>query len=235
MEMDWSLCFYKICLLLLPVLALVLSNGVCSHAQVKVFDVRSVGAAADWKTDDSKAKNRENTSPSSSIIVIISQPGQTQRIVGIGAFLGAWNQACQYKAGVKRRLFVPQGTTMVWPVVFKGPCNGPIEFKVKGVVKAPVDKSTFSLDHWITFNSSTSMEQQYVRWPGASLRFNFVNNTVICSISSVNSKNFHFNHFKCDDFEFHRVWIIAPDKSPHRTNRTGSTWATHPASGSPTL
>ncbi|XP_030551772.1 polygalacturonase-like [Rhodamnia argentea] len=97
----------------------------------------------------------------------------------------------------------------------------------------PIDKSTFSLGHWITFRYVSGMlingggtfdgQGQYA-WPEnkcackslpVSLRFNFVNNTVIGSISSVNSKNFHFNLFKCDDLQFHRVWIIAPDESPN--------------------
>ncbi|XP_030551776.1 exopolygalacturonase-like [Rhodamnia argentea] len=201
--MDSSLCFPKICLLLFP--ALVLTSGVHSrsHDQVKVFDVRSFGAVADGKTDDSKA------------------------------FLDAWNDACQYKSGLRRRLFIPHGTYMVWPVVFKGPCTGPIVFTLKGVVKAPVDKSTFSLDHWIAFQylsrllingGGTFDGQGLYAWPEnecackslpVSVRFNFVNNTWIRRISSVNSKNFHFNVFKCDDLEFWRVRIIAPDESPN--------------------
>ncbi|XP_030523486.1 exopolygalacturonase-like [Rhodamnia argentea] len=188
--MDWSLCFHKICLLLLPVLALVLTNG--------VFDVRSFGAAADGKTDDSKA------------------------------FLDAWNQACQYKGGVRRRLFVPRGKYMVWPVVFRGPCTGPIELMVKGVVKAPVDKSTFSLDHWITFqyvsglliNGGVTFDGQGpYAWPEnecACKSLPVVSPLLLCSISSVNSKNFHFNIFKCDNLEFWRVRIITPDESPNR-------------------
>ncbi|XP_048133442.1 exopolygalacturonase-like [Rhodamnia argentea] len=122
---------------------------------------------------------------------------------------------------------------MVWPMVFKGPCTGPIEFTLEGVVKAPVDKSTFSLDHWITFQylsgvlingGGTFDGQGQYAWPDnkcackslpVSLRFNFVNNTLIRSISSVNSKNFHFVLFSCDALEFSGVRITAPGDSPN--------------------
>ncbi|KAF8035195.1 hypothetical protein BT93_C1280 [Corymbia citriodora subsp. variegata] len=210
MEMD-----SKICLLLLSMLVLVsvsvsvLANGVTtsSHQQLKVFNVKSFGAVANGKTDDSKA------------------------------FLDAWNKACHYKGGRGRRLLVPRGTYLVWPVVFEGPCAGPIAVTVRGVVKAPVDKSTFSLDHWITFqyldrlliNGGGTLDGQGPEaWPyndcaknphclrlPISVRFNFVNNTSVRKITSLNSKNFHFNVFACHDLKFRRIRIVAPDESPN--------------------
>ncbi|XP_056166392.1 exopolygalacturonase-like [Syzygium oleosum] len=170
MQMDSGSCLRKVCLLLLSVLALVLSNGAPSRAQDKVYDVTSFGAVADGKTDDSK---------------------------------------------------------------FKGPCTGPIVVTVEGVVKAPADKSTFSLDHWITFQYVSGMlingdgtfdGQGPEAWPynecackslPVSVRFNFVNDTSIRSISSINSKNFHFNVYACNDLEFQGVRITAPDESPN--------------------
>ncbi|XP_056166393.1 exopolygalacturonase-like [Syzygium oleosum] len=202
--MDSSSCLPKICWLLLAAVVVALPDGVHSGTQVKVFDVRKFGAIADGKTDNSKA------------------------------FLDAWNQACQYKKGVRRRLYVPLGTYVVWPVAFKGPCTGPLTVTVKGVVQAPVDKSTFSLDHWITFQHVSGMlingggtfdGQGPAAWPynecackyplPTSVRFNFVNNTSIRKISSVNSKHFHFNVFASNDLEFRGVRIIAPDESPN--------------------
>lgn len=56
MQMDSGPCPRKVCLLLLSVLALVLSNGAPSRAQEKVYDVTSFGAVANGKTDNSKVK-----------------------------------------------------------------------------------------------------------------------------------------------------------------------------------
>ncbi|XP_010050935.2 exopolygalacturonase [Eucalyptus grandis] len=206
MEMDSSSCFCKICLLLCSVSVLVLANGVPSiHAQPKVFDVKSFGAIADGQTNDSKA------------------------------FLDVWTQTCHYEGGSERRLLVPLGTYMVWPVVLKGPCAGPITVTVEGVVKGPVDKSTFSLDHWITFQSvdgllidggGTFDGQGQEAWSynncsknsnckllPVSLRFNYVKNALISNITSVNSMFFHFVVFSCDALEFRHVQIVAPDES----------------------
>ncbi|KAK3437587.1 hypothetical protein EUGRSUZ_C02249 [Eucalyptus grandis] len=208
MEMDSSSCFCKICLLLCSVSVLVLANGVPSiHAQPKVFDVKSFGAIADGQTNDSKA------------------------------FLDVWTQTCHYEGGSERRLLVPLGTYMVWPVVLKGPCAGPITVTVEGVVKGPVDKSTFSLDHWITFQSvdgllidggGTFDGQGQEAWSynncsknsnckllPVSLRFNYVKNALISNITSVNSMFFHFVLFSCDALEFRHVRIVAPDESPN--------------------
>ncbi|KAF8035196.1 hypothetical protein BT93_C1281 [Corymbia citriodora subsp. variegata] len=191
----------KICLLLFSVL--VLANGpASSHAQEKDFNVRNLGAVADGKTDDSKA------------------------------FLEAWNQACQYEGG-DRRLFIPSGTYLVWPVEFKGPCTGHITVTLEGLVKAPTDESTFSQDNWIRFqyidrltiNGNGTLDGEGPSaWPSnecgcktlpQSVRISSVNNTLIQSITSLNSKSFHFNVFSSNDVEFRDVKIIAPDESPN--------------------
>ncbi|KAK3437588.1 exopolygalacturonase [Eucalyptus grandis] len=213
--MDTSSCHGKIFLLFSSTLVLLLAALVIgapsralakrnpAHARVKVFDVRKFGAVGDGKTENSKA------------------------------FLDAWRQACQYKGAYRRRLYVPLGTYRLWPVVFEGPCAGLIIVTIKGVLKGPDDPSTFSLNHWITFQYIDGMRihgggtldgQGHHAWPynkcacsplPISVRLNFVNNTIIKSISSVDSKNFHFNVFSCHNIEFRRVQIIAPDESPN--------------------
>ncbi|KAF8035229.1 hypothetical protein BT93_C1295 [Corymbia citriodora subsp. variegata] len=202
--MGSNLRFLEILLLFSSLLVLPASGAPSSaHAKVKVFDVRKFGAVGDGKTDNSKA------------------------------FLNAWKQACQYKGANRRRLYVPLGTFLVWPVVFEGPCAGLIIVTVKGVLKAPADQSTFSLDHWITFQYLDGMRingrgtldgQGHHAWPynkcacrslPVSVRFNFVNNTLIHEITSLNSKNFHFNVYACHDLEFRRIQIVAPDESPN--------------------
>ncbi|KAJ4958267.1 hypothetical protein NE237_025378 [Protea cynaroides] len=46
-----------------------------------------------------------------------------------------------------------------------------------------------------------------------SLRFNFMNNTMIRDITSLNSKNFHINIFQCYDLTLKNLYIIAPGDS----------------------
>ncbi|KAI7746183.1 hypothetical protein M8C21_016261, partial [Ambrosia artemisiifolia] len=65
------------------------------------------------------------------------------------AFLGAWNDACERKGG--GRVYVPYGTYMLYSVVFSGPCNGPVDFIIKGTLEATSNPSKFFTDHWIVF------------------------------------------------------------------------------------
>ncbi|KAI7746171.1 hypothetical protein M8C21_016249, partial [Ambrosia artemisiifolia] len=65
------------------------------------------------------------------------------------AFLGAWNDACERKGG--GRVYVPYGTYMLDSVVFSGPCNGPVDFIIKGTLEATSNPSKFFSDHWIVF------------------------------------------------------------------------------------
>ncbi|KAH0986402.1 hypothetical protein GBA52_013579 [Prunus armeniaca] len=65
------------------------------------------------------------------------------------AFLKAWSDACQWNG--KSRVVVPQGTFKLYPVIFSGPCNGPIAFVIRGTLKATTDPSSFSAHSWINF------------------------------------------------------------------------------------
>lgn len=61
----------------------------------------------------------------------------------------AWSDACQWNG--KSRVVVPQGTFKLYPVIFSGPCNGPIAFVIRGTLKATTDQSSFSAHSWINF------------------------------------------------------------------------------------
>ncbi|TQD74039.1 hypothetical protein C1H46_040421 [Malus baccata] len=65
------------------------------------------------------------------------------------AFLDAWKEACQWKGTA--RVLVPRGTFKLYPVIFSGPCNGPIAFLIKGTLRATTNPSTFSAHSWINF------------------------------------------------------------------------------------
>lgn len=54
-------------------------------------------------------------------------------------------------------ILIPSGTYLVHPIVLSGPCKGPIGLQVKGVVKAPVDKASIYIDHWISFRYVDSL------------------------------------------------------------------------------
>lgn len=47
------------------------------------------------------------------------------------------------------------------------------------------------------------------------MRFDFVTNSLIHDITSINSKNFHFNVFACNNMQIRNVKIHAPKDSPN--------------------
>ncbi|XP_077228645.1 exopolygalacturonase-like [Tasmannia lanceolata] len=151
------------------------------------------------------------------------------------ALLNAWKEACALD-GIARVL-IPEGTFLVGPAVFKGPCKGSMVFQVKGIVKAPTDLNKFESDGWIVFNyinglmitgGGTFDGQGASAWPHnkcpksvkckllpTSIRLNFVNDATIRGISSVNSKFFHMNIFACKNIKITSVKISAPEDSPN--------------------
>ncbi|CAM6085728.1 unnamed protein product [Calypogeia fissa] len=61
------------------------------------------------------------------------------------AFVKAWTAACASEAGY---VHVPPGHTFqVHPVIFKGPCNANMAFKVEGNVVAPQDPTPRTLKY----------------------------------------------------------------------------------------
>ncbi|TXG67441.1 hypothetical protein EZV62_008716 [Acer yangbiense] len=132
---------------------------------------------------------------------------------------------------------IPKGKFLVGSMVLKGPCKGPINFLLQGDLVAPTDEASNRVDHWITFqyidqltiNGGGSFDGQ---GPSAwlynncdkdpncsplpiSIRFDFVTNSRINHITSVNSKNFHFNIFSCSNITIQNVHIVAPEDSPN--------------------
>ena len=47
------------------------------------------------------------------------------------------------------------------------------------------------------------------------LRFDFITNSRITQLTSINSKNAHINVFACKDMKFDQIHIIAPKDSPN--------------------
>ncbi|CAA7407932.1 unnamed protein product [Spirodela intermedia] len=151
------------------------------------------------------------------------------------AFVAAWKEACATE--VRSKVLVPQGTYLVGPVDFSGPCKGSMVFQVKGRVVAPTDLSAFPSSSWISFNHIDGLVvagrgrfdgRGASAWPynqcpkkfdckllPTSLSFNFVTNALVRGISSVDSKFFHIIVFTSDNIKFHSIRISAPGNSPN--------------------
>ncbi|CAN6688927.1 unnamed protein product [Malus baccata var. baccata] len=151
------------------------------------------------------------------------------------AFLDAWKEACQWKGTA--RVLVPRGTFKLYPVIFSGPCNGPIAFLIKGTLRATTNPSTFSAHSWINFryidqltvtgggtldgqgasawhlnNCKTNPQCQALP---ISMSFDFITNARIAYIRSYDSKNAHFKIFGCHNMDFRKIKISAPADSPN--------------------
>nr|XP_043618531.1 exopolygalacturonase-like [Erigeron canadensis] len=126
---------------------------------------------------------------------------------------------------------------MLGPVAFVGPCKGPINFNLKGSLEASNNPSTFFLDHWISFKYVDQLvlngggflighgeaawryndcaTNSRCRSLPITMRFDFVTNSRVNYIHSINSKNAHFNLFACHNFNMSHIRIIAPEDSPN--------------------
>ncbi|KAJ4965186.1 hypothetical protein NE237_017035 [Protea cynaroides] len=175
-------------------------------ANVPVFNVINYGGKADGRTD-------------------ISQ-----------ALTNAWKDACGSE--VVSTVLIPKGTYFMGPVLLVGPCWSPsIEFRIEGTVVAPMDSAAFKTNGWITFRyiygltisgGGTFDGQGQKAWAHndcgqnpnchqfpANLRFDFLNNTLVKDITSLNSKNFHMTIFQCHGMIMQDLKIKAPGNSPN--------------------
>ncbi|KAK4575935.1 hypothetical protein RGQ29_026767 [Quercus rubra] len=171
-----------------------------------VFNVMKDGATADGNTDNSEV------------------------------FQNVFNKACQSEG--RNVVLIPRGTYMLAPIVLKGPCKGQVEFHIIGTLKALIDEtSTIDINHWITFqyvdrlvlsgggkldgqgpsawDDNTCSKNPNCKALPISLRFDFVTNSRITQLTSLNSKNAHVNVFACKDMKFDHIHIIAPKDSPN--------------------
>ncbi|XP_023753914.1 exopolygalacturonase [Lactuca sativa] len=171
----------------------------------KTFNVMSYGARPDRITDNSRA------------------------------FLRAWKDACEHDSG--GRVWIPRGEFKLDSVVFVGPCKGPVDFIIRGLLEASSDPSKFFVDHWISFKY---VDQLVVRGGGyllgngrsawrfndcatnsrckplpVTMRFDFVSNSKVNHIHSIDSKNAHFNLFACHNMNMSHIRILAPATSPN--------------------
>lgn len=171
-------------------------------------------------------------------------PGEKNNVQ---AFMKTWVAACKEAAGAAR-IVIPAGSFLVGPVVWQGPCKGPIVVEVHGTVKGTTDVSEYSSPEWFSFEeidglvitgSGTFDGQGPKVWKyndcktnpdcqhlAASFKFSKVKNAVIEGITSLDSKWFHFFVYRGNNFTFQDVRVVAPDESPntdgiHLSSTTG--------------
>ncbi|KAL4181928.1 hypothetical protein AMTRI_Chr12g273520 [Amborella trichopoda] len=153
------------------------------------------------------------------------------------AFDAAWKAACEWKG--PSRLVIPEGTFLVGPVLFKGPCPSasPMVVQVKGKVKASTEMSKYPSDDWIVFQYVDGLvvtgggtfdgqgpfawslnecpKKAHCKLLPTSLKFSSITNGEIRGISSVDSKLFHILLFRCKNMKVQSIDISAPGDSPN--------------------
>ncbi|GMY25568.1 exopolygalacturonase-like [Fagus crenata] len=173
--------------------------------EAQIFNVKDYGAIADGATDNSEA------------------------------FLKAWKEACQWTG--RPKVWIPYGTYKLNSVTFGGPCKGPIAFVIKGYLKAPTIPSEFFTENWINFRyldrltvsgggildgqgkeawsfNDCNTNSNCVTLP-TTMRFDFVTNSWVHHLRSINSKNTHFVVFGCENLNITNTRIAAPGDSPN--------------------
>ncbi|KAJ9536175.1 hypothetical protein OSB04_un000655 [Centaurea solstitialis] len=165
-----------------------------------VVDIKARGAKGDGKTDDGPVIEK------------------------------AWKEACGGGPSPSSVL-IPPGTYMAYPpILFSGPCKGPVEIKANGAtIKAPPELARLKSDSWIAFQyidrlsviGGTFDGQGHEAWKNqkcadtalscqmpVNLRFSFVKNSLLKGITSVNSKYFHMVIFACDNINIEHAPLI---------------------------
>ncbi|CAI9089036.1 OLC1v1023526C1 [Oldenlandia corymbosa var. corymbosa] len=179
----------------------------------KIFNVRDYGARANGHSDDSKA------------------------------FLKAWHAACQWGFG-ESKVLVPRGRYMLNSVTFMGPCLGRITFRIEGSLRGPTSPSQFlNIDTWIGFQfiDGLTLEggshgtgggvldgQGPSAWKyntcnrtsscpvlPVNLRLDFITNSTVQNIISIDSKNTHIHLFACQRLHINHIRLTAPEGSPN--------------------
>ncbi|KAL9234281.1 hypothetical protein vseg_009169 [Gypsophila vaccaria] len=151
----------------------------------------------------------------------------------------AWKEACASPTSSK--VLVPPGTYKLGPVIIEGPCKAPTTIEVSGNFQAPADPKDFrTADTWVKIEridglTITATEgggvfdgQGQMAWKTNqcsknidchtlpyNFRFNFLTNTEISGITSLNSKIFHMAVLGCKELNMHDINITAPGDSPN--------------------
>ncbi|KAG6719258.1 hypothetical protein I3842_04G193100 [Carya illinoinensis] len=136
--------------------------------------------------------------------------GSKWKMTEANPLTNAWKDACATPG--QSKVVVPAGTYRLGPVQLNGPCKGPIELKVRGTLVAPGDLSFFKWGSWVSFERVDQLtlsgngtfdgqgKSVWGKYNGAlpiNIRFDFITNSMIRGITSLDSKQFHLHVFAC--------------------------------------
>nr|GEW36798.1 exopolygalacturonase-like [Tanacetum cinerariifolium] len=118
-----------------------------------------------------------------------------------------------------------------------GPCKGPVNFVIKGTLEASDNPANMFLDNWITFSHVDHLLVSgggYLHGHGSSawrhndcatnlrckklpftMQFEFVTNSRINYIQSIDSRSDHFDLYACQNMDMSNIWIKALYWSPN--------------------
>ncbi|KAG9459436.1 hypothetical protein H6P81_003944 [Aristolochia fimbriata] len=154
------------------------------------------------------------------------------------AFMQAWTEACAFQG--KGALLIPQGTYLMGPVTFEGPCynKGSPTVELRGTLKAPPGVDQFPTSAWITFRSLHGLviagggtidgqggleawtatecpNQNKCKIMASSMKVISCTTGQIRGINFVDSKGFNLRINKSKFFSIDSVNITAPEDSPN--------------------
>ncbi|OMP10233.1 Glycoside hydrolase, family 28 [Corchorus olitorius] len=146
--------------------------------------------------------------------------------------LDAWKEACELATPSK--IVIPKGTFFLSEAKLEGPCKGPIDLQVQGIVKAPADPSAFKEPSWVVFSNiehftmsgggtfdgngaaawgKKCAQNKYCAELPINLRFNSLTNAMIQDITTKDSKQFTVNVIGCKNITFLRFTVSNPENS----------------------
>ncbi|XP_022151199.1 exopolygalacturonase-like, partial [Momordica charantia] len=148
------------------------------------------------------------------------------------ALTNAWKEACA--STTPSKVLIPKGSYLLTGVNIKGPCKSSIELQVEGTLKAPVEPKgegwlfveyvdflTISGTGVFDGNGKAGWEKNdchkskiCTKLP-MSLKLNFITNSIVKDITSLDSKNYHINLLGCKNVTIQHVTITAPENSPN--------------------
>ncbi|KAK6912600.1 Glycoside hydrolase, family 28 [Dillenia turbinata] len=189
------------------------------RSQSNIFDVMEFGAVADGETDDS------------SVYMISHSPN---------AFLEAWENACDATGDVST-LVVPEGTYLLQPVLFQGPCESKnIHVEIRGTLVAPPtleDWKYCDRKGWIKFkridglrvggcgqiDGRGSLWWEEFRKMGmyscdsklTAMAFHSCNDVKLSGLHHLNPPKNHISVNGCRGVIISNLTLVAPDYSPN--------------------
>ncbi|XP_021599749.2 polygalacturonase [Manihot esculenta] len=150
------------------------------------------------------------------------------------ALLSAWKGACG--AAGSGKVVIPKGKYSLGVVDLLGPCKGAMHLQVEGTLVAPAKASEHRKNSWVTLKYLDRLTvsgggafdgQGEIAWQQKScgdgckkalpvnLRFDFVTNSIVKDVTSIDSKQFHINLLGSKNLTFQRFLVKAPGHSPN--------------------